>query len=487
MAGQPDSKPSAPDLFDCYDANGTHVRCVGRRTGENIAIRRDDIVCFLPHDHVDQDERGGYKLLHLQYQHSEPFAGIKGSVSLQAILVASVLPEILSCHLYRGLPEHLDLARSPNLRIHVVISTLSGVGSAGCYFEDVVRPFFSHIGASGYQVHRTSTTGSIIKLCHETFIPSAREGLPQTIVFLSGDGGIVDTIDSFYKSPENMHTAPGIALIPMGTGNAMASSLGLLAHPAAGLANLLWGAFKPMPAFAALFSPGAQYITHEGSMHTLVKEDPSTGSGAPVVYGGVVASWGMHASLVADSDTAEYRRYGAERFKMAAKELLFPSDGGETHRYVGKVTLTKRDGQTGGTIVEVLGSNDHMYVLAALVPKLEKDFVVSPKSVPLDGSLRLVHFGSTSPDNAMRLMGYAYQEGRHVHEESVTYAEIEKLRIDFHEPEERWRRVCIDGRVVAVEDGGWLEVCKESRRLLTLLAPTDLVASDRGYGGTCVV
>ena len=69
----------------------------------------------------------------------------------------------------------------------------------------------------------------------------------------------------------------------------------------------------------------------------------------------------------------------------------------------------------------------------------------------------------------MRLMMLAYQGGQHVHDDFVTYQEVERLRIDFHEDLERWRRVCIDGKIVVVGQGGWMELCKEPRHLLNII------------------
>jgi diacylglycerol kinase family enzyme len=188
-----------------------------------------------------------------------------------------------------------------------------------------------------------------------------------------------------------------------------------------------------------------------------------------IIYGAVVASWGLHAALVADSDTAEYRKFGSERFKMAAKELLHPADGTAPHRFQGQITMTTSDAQTGEQSERVLEESEHMYVLATLVPRLEKDFLISPDTEPLGGQMRFLRFGPLSGDEAMRLMMLAYQGGKHVEDELVTYEEIERLRIDFREDLERWRRVCIDGKIVAVGQGGWMELAKEPRHLLNIL------------------
>lgn len=68
----------------------------------------------------------------------------------------------------------------------------------------------------------------------------------------------------------------------------------------------------------------------------------------------------------------------------------------------------------------------------------------------------------------MRVMEEAYKDGNHIgmqwdedgQKGEVGYESIEKLRIDFEESGEgfKWRRCCVDGLIVGVEEGGWMEV-----------------------------
>ncbi|OGM41264.1 hypothetical protein ABOM_009785 [Aspergillus bombycis] len=248
-----------------------------------------------------------------------------------------------------------------------------------------------------------------------------------------------------------------------------ASSLGLTPYPTSWLKELLRGRPKPLPTFGAKFSPGAQYVTEEGRARSSISANLKTKYEVPKVHGAVVASWGIHAALVADSDTTEYRKFGADRFKLAAEELLFPPSGTESHRYAGTISLTRWDSQANSKCVETMEIQEHMYVLVTMVPRLERDFVISPESVPLDGRLRIVHFGPVPSEKAMQLMASAYQGGQHVSDRSVFYSEIETLKIIFRETDERWRRVCIDGRIIAVECDGWMEIYKEPECLLNIL------------------
>ncbi|KAJ5118515.1 ATP-NAD kinase PpnK-type [Penicillium atrosanguineum] len=335
-------------------------------------------------------------------------------------------------------------------------------------YQHAVQPFLTYLAIS-HQVHETQSAQTILELSQSQFLERACAGIPQTIILLSGDGGLIDIVDVFYRTHRKMHVSPHIALVPCGTGNAMASSIGLRAGPASSLTGLLWGKSVPMPVFAAKLSPGSQLVVDEGRNRSPIDAD----SDAPhrTMYGAVVASWGLHAALVADSDTVDYRKFGSERFKMAAKELLYPSDGTNSHRFQGKLTLTTKDSQTDDLYEKPMEDNEHMYVLATLVSRLEKEFMISPESEPLGGQMRLLRFGPLPAEEAMRLMTLAYQEGQHVREETVTYVEVERVRIDFFEDQERWRRICIDGKIVAVEKGGWMELHKEPRQLLNVIKP----------------
>jgi hypothetical protein len=107
-----------------------------------------------------------------------------------------------------------------------------------------------------------------------------------------------------------------------------------------------------------------------------------------------------------------------------------------------------------------------MYVLATLVSNLERTFRISPASQPLQPQLRVVHFGPVGGEEAMRVMGLAYQGGKHVDEEAVGYEAVRGLRIEFQglEKEGKWRRICVDGKIVRVEGDGWVEVRLEEGR-----------------------
>jgi len=60
----------------------------------------------------------------------------------------------------------------------------------------------------------------------------------------------------------------------------------------------------------------------------------------------------------------------------------------------------------------------------------------------------------------MKVMGAAYQKGSHVQLPEVLYRQINTLQINFKENGEdwKWRRCCIDGKIVGIEENGWMKV-----------------------------
>ncbi|KAM0720935.1 hypothetical protein Q7P37_003220 [Cladosporium fusiforme] len=338
---------------------------------------------------------------------------------------------------------------------HVIVSTGSGTGRAPDVWEKVLRPMlefvYEHTAKERYQLHFTTSETTVSDLTRSVFLPRANEGIAQSIVLLSGDGGLVDIVNSLLSEPRsNTYQKPNIALLPLGTGNAMAHSSGITKDKTLGLSTLIRGSSREIPLFRATFSPGARLLVNEAREELELPQH----NNSPTCHGAVVCSWGLHAGLVADSDTAHYRQFGAERFKMAATEALFPADGSPPHPYRGKISILRPD----STTWQPLSRAEHAYVLATLVSHLEAGFHISPASRPLDGKLRLLHFGPMGGHEAMALMTKAYQDATHVEDSRVGYEEIAGLRIEFHEDDARWRRVCVDGRIVRVEQGGWVEV-----------------------------
>ncbi|KIW20267.1 hypothetical protein PV08_00842 [Exophiala spinifera] len=361
------------------------------------------------------------------------------------------------------LPPHLRSDRE----VHVVISILSGQRKAQEYYDDTLKPFLDGHQIR-YSTHTTKSSKTITELTTSLFLPNAVKGVKQTIILLSGDGGVVDVVNTLTSTLNrssddirmpSVFMKPAVVLIPTGTANALAWSSKVAGDP---LDAMLTGTPRPLPTFQARLSPGARLVVDEGQGRELLaaSDDAET-----VTYGAVVFSWGLHASLVGLSDTTEYRKHGLQRFRMAAEQLLK-----DDHKYRGKVKWRK----AGGEWTDVRGL-EHSYVLASLVSNLEETFRISPATKPVDGTLHLVHIGSEPASEIMRILGLAYQAGQHVTDPKVSYEDIEGLRIEFYEDDEQWRLVCVDGKIIAPAKDGWVEVTKipgsgvDGRRVVELV------------------
>ncbi|KAK1635135.1 diacylglycerol kinase catalytic domain-containing protein [Colletotrichum phormii] len=423
-------------------------------------------------------------------------------------------------------PEHLT-PRPETHDVHFVVSTKSGLGHAPKFWDGVVQPLVLLAGQkttsgdlastfaseepsaqgttrlpSSFNVLITEDADSVRKFAKERWTArravssSASLTRTETIVLLSGDGGVVDLLNGCEEEEKETSspataTLPTLALLPLGTGNACFHSLHKPlytetgpSHMVLGLRTLFFGTSRPLPSFRASFSPGARLISYtadpgphappaegEGDETTLSRHDTSVDR----LFGAIVASYGFHAQLVWESDTPEYRKYGDKRFGMVAQELLKKS-----HAYVATVEL-----RSPGTMERRRVERERFgYALAAMVSNLEKTFTIAPDSAPLQGRLKLVHFGAVGGEKTMEIMMAAYKDGAHVgmkwtdaegREDYLGYEDAEEIRVTIGETDPRWRKVCVDGTIVEIPEGGWMAVETLERPLFGILADRSVV------------
>ncbi|KAF2863816.1 hypothetical protein K470DRAFT_254702 [Piedraia hortae CBS 480.64] len=352
-----------------------------------------------------------------------------------------------------SLPTSLWFSTKPQ-RIHVIVSTHSGTGKGREVYSSAVQPFLaSLLPDADIDVSETQSAESVSIIVREVILPAANRGEEQLIILLSGDGGVVDVLCALREGERNtFYVKPVLGLLPVGTGNALANSTGLTRDDTFDLRALVHGGPRSLPHFVVRFQEGG------------ARKD---GEVVAKMYGAVVFSWGLHATIVAESDSPENRKRGVERFQIATKDELFPLGGGPPHAYKAKEVsiLRQPDGEW-----QVMERQTHGYVLVTLVSQLEKGFTISPASRPMDGMLWLVHFDALDGNETMRLMMRAYDNGNHIEDERVGYEQIHGLRIEFGNDEDaRWRRVCVDGKIVQIEEHGWVEVVMDKEDVIDLL------------------
>lgn len=384
------------------------------------------------------------------------------------LLQTDKIPQDLKKLVITGLPPHLQ--PTPNNTVDIVVSTKSGTGLAQIFWQDVLQPLLqsasSKATTEAYDVIVTKDAQSVRQ--YATTLNQSSN--PRTIILLSGDGGIVDLLNGHEPSADAI--LPLIALLPLGTGNALFHSLHKPCESVPGptplvlaLRTLFLGVPANLPIFQATFTPGSHIVTYTDPSPSTSDSQLPHQQDVKTLYGAIVASHGFHASIVYESDTPTYRVHGSKRFGMVAQELLKIS-----HPY--KATLDVLPPSSDK--LERDPHDTHGYILVSMVSNLESNFTISPASKPLDGKLHLVHFGAISGDRAMEAMMKAYDGGKHVDVkwddgERIRYEEVREVRVVSEEEEERWRVFCVDGTIVQVERGGGMSVGRADKELFRIL------------------
>ena len=136
--------------------------------------------------------------------------------------------------------------------------------------------------------------------------------------------------------------------------------------------------------------------------------------------------------------------------QVAARQLLSP----RPHIYNGKLLIDNSPAQ---------GSH-HTYLLIAHVSHLEPTFPIAPQQSPLSSTVSIMHIGPISGEELMDIMSTVYDNSRHLKMEQVGFAqEVSNVQFEVDEKEERWRRICIDGKIISLENGARinLQMCNE--------------------------
>ncbi|KAI1763466.1 TRM-domain-containing protein [Hypoxylon sp. FL1150] len=488
---------SKPGLIRQMSVNNSDGISADTGTADASSSIKPENIIFISKPSQDNGKPDTHDIFSLEQELGEHGPSFK----LSRTPVANVPQPLLDEFSAGGLPEYLQ--SGPSRHVHVVVSTGSGTGLSLKFYNSILQPVLESWGVrpldpsadssgwskpSTYNLVVTRDADSVRNFARD-LSRNSQDTIQHTVVLLSGDGGVVEMLNG--KAPvdgsNREANLPLIAMLPLGTGNALFYSLHKTVKTATGspepsglvqsLRTLFKGKAASLPSFKADFTAGSRIISYT---------DPDEGdSGAAEakghadavshLYGAIVASYGFHSQLVWESDTPEYRKHGDKRFGMVAQELLK-----ESHAYNASVDLATKDGSRRQT----LKRDRHAYILATVVSNLEKTFTISPSSKPLDGKLRLVHFAPVSGEKTMEIMMAAYGGGKHVGmkwttedgvEEKVGYDEAEVVKITTQEEDARWRKVCIDGTIVELPQGGSMTVQTEDKPHLQVLVDKSVV------------
>ncbi|KAF5540284.1 diacylglycerol kinase catalytic [Fusarium mexicanum] len=478
--------PHSPEVTTVENVSVTEDNLSWTRTGTSDSASRHELV--LVHEITNSQSGPSQYLLFILKEDPE-----NKEIPFQlSILKTDEIPTGLRSLTVAELPPHLKHGsvneHGATSQVDIIISIKSGVGLASKVWEDVLHPIWTYIvgddsGKSTYRLIHTESPETIRDYAKQLWTTDERSKA-RTIVLLSGDGGVVDLLNGSdgNQAPEK---PPTVALLPLGTGNALFHSTHkpLYTEPGPsplvlGLRTLFQGVGADLPVFRAAFSSGSHIVKFtDKSKERSSTPDPNQiqkqETSVTHLQGAIVASYGFHASLVHESDTPEYRVHGDKRFHMVAEGLLK-----ESHPYAAKVSIRRR----GSTTFEDIPRESHAYVLTALVSNMERKFAISPATKPLQSQLRLVHFGPIGGERTMSVMMKAYDEGSHVDMqwpdgEKVGYDEVVEVKILVLEKDERWRKVCIDGTIVEIPEGGNMSIKMLDHSLFKILASPIILES----------
>ncbi|GMM37496.1 hypothetical protein DASC09_048210 [Saccharomycopsis crataegensis] len=363
------------------------------------------------------------------------------------------------------LPHHLD----PKLSKLVIIDSVkSGKGRTtdGDIYKNSIVPILKIIGLHDkHDYYETETKDSIHQLARSLINSEVTPNKDLTVLLLSGDTSIHEFINGLPQTsaPRNIN----LGVIPLGSGNAFALELGVTSA-INGVLKVFSDSsgIQKFPVHQASFSPGSYIQDPED------EEKIDSKSYISSLKFFVVLSWGLHAAIVGDSDSLELRKLGNDRFRIAAYNninSILQNYEGEVVRMVNGVRVNDENQIT-----------CHSYFLLSLVKSLEANFTISPhsdfisgKSYIIDIPFKNLSLSDHSSDSSEKvncqlqkqkeflagILEKVYVQSSHIDDPDIVYRRVftesnESLLVFVKDKEARKRRICVDGRIVILDNDG---------------------------------
>ncbi|KAF9980517.1 hypothetical protein BGZ75_008340 [Mortierella antarctica] len=269
---------------------------------------------------------------------------------------------------------------------------------------------------------------------------------------LGGDGtvheivnGILRGLDAAPHIADDSRPRVEIAIFPTGTGNAIATSLGILNVEDALERFTAWNA---IPLRVVKVSTCHQ----EGDGATLSQ------SWKPHAYTVVVNSFGLHCATVHDSEG--YRSVGNARFKISAlKNVMWLKQYearldlfGTVQRY--DRTLHELVPAVDGSTVpqaepSMVLTGPFTYLMLTKQASLEPGFTPTPFARTSDDWLDILAVQNVGRGQILQILGAAANNGQHVDNERVEYYKAKVVELETATA----GRLCIDGEFMDIEAG----------------------------------
>ncbi|KAI8597115.1 ATP-NAD kinase-like domain-containing protein, partial [Dissophora ornata] len=347
-------------------------------------------------------------------------------------------------------------------------------GHAQTYFKDNIQQILGDLCQSlAPSIGNTSDTTNDADAGHTASASDSQQEAfrPTTATFrimvLGGDGTIHEIVNGILEGlkgsafvSDEFRPKIEFSIIPTGTGNAIATSLGITNVQDA-LDRFLAGASTPLR------------VIQVSTVSTTVNPDEPSGSKNWEVrlYTVVVNSFGLHCATVQDSE--EFRALGNARFKIAALKniiLLKQYEArvdlfGPIQRYDRVLqelvsAAASNDINTGTTtepeISASSGSDPSLtllgpftYLMLSKQAFLEPGFKPTPFAKTSDEWLDILAVENVGRGQILQVLGGATNNGLHIAHEKVEYYKAKAVELETPEK----GRLCVDGEFLNVEGG----------------------------------
>ncbi|KAF9412299.1 hypothetical protein BGZ94_001079 [Podila epigama] len=287
-----------------------------------------------------------------------------------------------------------------------------------------------------------------------TSTPPRLKSVTLQIMVVGGDGTVHEIVNGILRGLEGTEFIsdefrPRIefGIIPEGTGNAIATSIG-----ATKIDDALEKFFDQSTVQFGVMTVSTRSSLEDGEVTS--KTDNATGAlgpWQPRVYSVVVNSFGLHCATVYDSE--EFRHLGNERFRQAAMKNIE-----HLKQYKGKVSIhglatcfdrrSHLDAVSAEGEIGVVLPGPFTYFLASKQAYLEPGFQPAPFARAEDPWIDLLVVQNANQKEILDMFGQT-ATGQHIRQPKVEYYRVQAFELET--PEEG--RLCIDGEFMTIGAG----------------------------------
>lgn len=345
-----------------------------------------------------------------------------------------------------------SLSASDPSPLLIVLNPNAGRKQGREQFTQRVQPALEHSGTV-FRLLETTSQGHAQSLFQDLVKQSSTpRNDTLRIIVLGGDGtvheivnGILRGLDAAPHVADDLRPRVEMAIFPVGTGNAIATSLGIFNVEDA-LERFL--ARNMIPLRVVKVSTCRQ----EGDDATLSQ------SWKPHAYTVVVNSFGLHCATVHDSEG--FRSVGNARFKISAlKNVMWLKQYEARLDLYGTVQRYDRNLRELVSAVDestvpqnepsMVLSGPFTYLMMTKQASLEPGFTPTPFARTSDDWLDILAVQNVGRGQILQILGAAANSGQHVDNEHVEYYKAKVVELETP----TLGRLCIDGEFMDVEAG----------------------------------